>query len=215
MYYQKAIERPFSDLKKLVIGSSLFMVPYLNLILQFLGVGYFLECSRQKKLPEWTKLVKKFEHGVGAFAIAIVYLIPALLIGFITDAFNYLTAVKSIVALLSLPDFIFTLLRGITFDFTPMKIIIMLTFYFIPGALILYSKKYDFMASFDCKKLFKLTFKLKYLSAWVITLIYSVLIILAAGIISGLIPVVIPFIVQGMAFYILGVTIFALFSEVN
>ena len=143
MYYEKAIERPFTDRFKLLIGSLLYMVPWLNLLLQVFGCGYMLECAKHKKLPEWKRWEDLFLHGIFAHVIALVYLIPALVIGYLTDAASYLTAFRSFVAIITLPESVFSILQGLTFDITWMTVIVALSLYFIPAALIMYTKKYN------------------------------------------------------------------------
>jgi|SRR3989338_3866936 len=82
----KAIERPFTDFKKFMLGLLFSLIPIVN----FIAAGYELECGRlaskkQFKLPEWGGYGKLFIKGLLQFCISLIYLmIPVVLflIGF-------------------------------------------------------------------------------------------------------------------------------------
>lgn len=92
--YEMAIKRPFSDLKKLLIGIVIAMFPIIN----FASLGYAMEASpvynagkapRTKKrsrrapkaaLPEWDNVVQQWVKGLAAAAITVLYMVPAFMI---------------------------------------------------------------------------------------------------------------------------------------
>ena len=78
----KAIERPFTDFKKFMLGLLFSVIPIVN----FIAMGYELECAKtankkQFLLPEWKNYGKLFKRGLVSFCISVIYLvIPLLLI---------------------------------------------------------------------------------------------------------------------------------------
>ena len=75
--YQSAFEKPFTDIKKLLIGILFSIVPIIN----FFARGFILECSGlgktkpSKKMPEWKDFGSLFVKGLLYFIITIIYLV--------------------------------------------------------------------------------------------------------------------------------------------
>lgn len=81
--YGEAIKRPFSDVKKLLIGIAIQLIPIVN----FMVIGYQLKCARyamnkKYELPEWTEWKDLFINGLKVWIICIVYLLPGVIIGY-------------------------------------------------------------------------------------------------------------------------------------
>src|SRR3989344_4043515 len=70
-----AIQKPFTDIKKLLIGIVLSIVPIVN----FFSIGFSLESSglgrnkKSAKMPEWDEWGDYFIKGLFAFVIGLLY----------------------------------------------------------------------------------------------------------------------------------------------
>ncbi len=80
-----ALKRPFTDWKKLLVGSAFYMVPYLNLITTFFATGYTLEAAKNtignnSTLPEWRNWGELFYNGIISAVVGLVYMIPVIIL---------------------------------------------------------------------------------------------------------------------------------------
>ena len=85
--YVKALKRPFSDTKSLIIGTLLGIIPLVN----FTVIGYTLTSTGLSKehpgkdtLPEWNDYVNLFLKGLKSVLIGITLFLPAALVIFAT-----------------------------------------------------------------------------------------------------------------------------------
>lgn len=83
--YVEALKRPFSDTKKLLIGTILGIIPLVN----FTVIGYTLTSTGFTKekvgkegLPEWEDYVNLFMKGLKSVIIGIILFLPAALVLF-------------------------------------------------------------------------------------------------------------------------------------
>lgn len=83
--YLEALKRPFSDMKKLLIGIILGGIPLINLIV----VGYTLVCTgftsvkiSKDSLPEWENYGDLFMKGLMSAIIGFILFIPNSLVMF-------------------------------------------------------------------------------------------------------------------------------------
>lgn len=221
--YQQAIKRPFSDLKKLGIGFLLLVVPFVNIVTGFIVRGYQLECAKTAlkknfKLPEWKNLWLLFVRGILITVIGILYFIPAFLVALITMAAVISDRLTELVSLdaASASQFISSLLvdaSGFIAGLIITSIVIVLTIYVLPIALMHYVEKWKFSASFKIKSVFKKSFTSKYLMVFIFIIAYSVIASLIA-LIFALVPVIGPLIGVALLSFILGVTTFSVLGEV-
>jgi hypothetical protein len=84
MDFETNFKKPFTDVKKLLIGILLSIVPIVN----FLAIGYMLETARKSmkkdtSLPEWTGWGDLFVKGLLSIVIEAIYFIPAAIAGMI------------------------------------------------------------------------------------------------------------------------------------
>ena len=84
MDFETNFKKPFTDVKKLLIGILLSIVPVVN----FLAVGYMLETARKSmkkdtSLPEWEGWGDLFVKGLLSIVIEAIYFIPAAIVGLI------------------------------------------------------------------------------------------------------------------------------------
>ena len=81
--YEEALKKPFSDIKTLVIGIVLSIIPIVN---STIVTGFAIESSglsktkSSKKMPEWKNWGHLFVQGLSAVVIQIIYLLPAILV---------------------------------------------------------------------------------------------------------------------------------------
>jgi hypothetical protein len=82
MEFDKAIQKPISDWKTLLIGILLSIVP----IVSWFAKGFALECSGlgknkpSAKMPSWQGWGDLFIKGFIAWVITMIYMIPAILV---------------------------------------------------------------------------------------------------------------------------------------
>jgi len=173
--YIRAIKRPFTDYKKLIIG-LLFSVPIplVGLITNNIARGYALECGATAAkgnyvLPEWSGYKRLWTNSVVAALIGLVYTIPVLIllvvfgrqliIDYISDS-----AAFSVNALQSPVDLISN--YGIEVVFIGVVYIVIL--YFTPIATLNWVIYKKFRSAFDFKNIFKKVFTKRYFIAWTI-----------------------------------------------
>lgn len=83
--FVEALKRPFSDTKKLLIGTILGIIPIVN----FTVIGYTLTSTgftkeevNKESLPEWENYVDLFMKGLVSVIIGIILFLPAALVLF-------------------------------------------------------------------------------------------------------------------------------------
>ena len=197
--YNEAFKRPFTDWVKFIIGIVLSIIPIVN----FLTGGYQLECARtaskkKYKLPEWKEWGNLFVRGLLAAIIGIIYMLPALILftiavgsaiftGFVTQDFFSVLATSGPLVVIG--------------------IILMVIAAFIgPMGITNYAMTYKFSAGFDFKKIFKKAFSGRYFTAWLLAIIYTLIISWILGFI--------PYVGSAIASFIAGVTMMTLFGEI-
>ena len=171
--YGVAIKRPFQDVKKLIIGSFLNIIPIVNLI----ATGYVLQAAKntmnkKNELPEWEDWVNLFITGISAAAIGLIYALPgliALFIGIGSLIFGIFmgsvsaTDAASIIAAGGIPIVI--------------ALILMLAAAFIaPMAIMRFVDKGEFSAAFAFGEVTQKAFTGSYAGAWLIMLVYGIVV---------------------------------------
>ena len=169
MDFVEAIKRPFTDIKKWLIGVVLMILPVVN----FLSIGYILESGRMslkhnKKLPEWKNWGTLFVDGLLAAILGIIYMIPAFVIGFIALGSALLKIFKlkgaGLDSLLAAgPFLIIAMLIGL------------LAIYLLPAATLNWLKQGRFRGGFSFGMIFKKAFSGKYFVAWIISTIINII----------------------------------------
>ncbi len=188
-----ALKRPFTDIKKLVIGYILFIIPIVNLLVN----GYFLRCAlsamkNDYNLPEWNDWKGLFIDGVLSLGITIIYFSPLI---FLVGIFN-LYGFTSLVWL-----YVFFFLA-------------LVCSYFMPSALMNYIKTSSFNQGFVLD-VFKRTFSKEYFVTWVVALFYSAIIYVFITFVLALIPYEPVHNYLSLLFmFIVQITVFTLFGDV-
>jgi len=232
MNVSKAFNKPFSDVKKLIIGIILSLFP----IVRWFAKGYILEASdvRKKKststMPEWKNLMQYFAKGFIATVISILYMVPAILlcfitaIGFVFYLVNFYVGtiipqgtIESVVMGNATPEKLglliqqnWTPLIPAIINFTPIILLIgiltLLAYYLIPIATLNYIKTGKFEAAFRLRDVGRKAFTSSYFAVWLVATIVTILL--------TMLLVWIPVIGYGASFFIAGVFSYSLFGEV-
>ncbi|MBN1386185.1 DUF4013 domain-containing protein [Candidatus Woesearchaeota archaeon] len=195
--YAKAIQRPFSDWKKYLIGCALYVIPFLNIITGIFASGYSVMCAKSAmkkdfKLPEWDDWGGMFVKGLLLMVIGIIYMLPAMIVGAIAgftaaaaifSGENWMTALGAVGAL-----------GGVAF------LIILVTAYFLPAATMLFADKGNLGAAFEFGNVFKMALTGTYFVAWLITLLILIGVGIVVGFVSALlaVTVVLPWAISAM-----------------
>lgn len=100
----RAAKRPFTDIKSLIIGIVLMIIPIVN----FAVVGYMLKCAKTAAqgdytLPEWTDWGGLIISGIIAAVIMFVYMIPGWICIFLGGAGAVFLGDLGFIAVLLLP----------------------------------------------------------------------------------------------------------------
>jgi len=197
----RAIKRPFTDFKKLIIVSVLNIIPIIN----FFSVGYSLNCAKTAmkkdfKLPELSEWSNLWVKGLFYFIIAQIYLLPATIFYISQMGFSsYLNLVlgrgsEEVINLFGKIG-----LSNIIIFFS----IIILIWYLIPMAIMNFIDKNNFWQAFNFKVVLRKAFTWKYFFASVFLFIYTFFIIAAFMLFAGLIIVLISLLVRLSLFAIL------------
>lgn len=200
--FETAFKRPFTDIKKLVIGIVLQVIPIVNL----LALGYQLNCARTAmskdfKLPEWEDWGKLFVKGLLAMVITVIYLLPALIVLIASVGMAFFTALgargSNIIAIAMGSIGIGALLGFL---------LMLLAAYVLPAAILSYVRDDNVGSAFKFKAVSKRAFKVDYLVVWIVTTIYEITLI---AILS-----VIPIMGSAAGAFIASVTSMTAFGEV-
>ncbi len=228
--YIASLKRPFLDFKKLIIGILLSIIP----IISFIAKGYYLESSGITKtkvpldeLPKWTKFWSLFIKGLLSSIISIIYLIPSILLIVIgvllMGASQFFNTINDIVSnslmesssnsaqlFETLLKENLNVLMPFLIKLAPFLIIAVLlailAAYLIPIAILNYLSNNKFSKAFNFSIIFKKAFTSKYLGAWFLAIIISL-------IISSVLNII-PFVGGSIAFFITGVISYSIFGQV-
>lgn len=190
MDYQLAIKRPFTDLKKLIIGILLSIIPIVN----FLSIGYILESakltlSKKNNLPEWNNWGGLFWHGLLGLVISAIFMLPAIIVGVAGVGAGIL---KGLITS--------SVLEGLETG-GPMIIaaglLLLVSAYLLPAATLMFIQKWKFADAFKFGDMLKKVATSKYLVAWLVSLIL--------GLVITVILTVIPLIGTAIGSFVSGV----------
>jgi hypothetical protein len=230
--YEEALAKPFTDIKNLIIGIILSMIPIVNFTVVF---GYFLESSGlgkskpSKKLPEWKDWTYLFVKGVAVVFVTMIYLIPAAIVVSLGLALTIAQIAQVLVSASVTPEFLSQLQMGTATVpeiqavfarnwylimpeilrmapvFIAGFILAVLAGYMVPMALLNYLSKKSFGAAFDISAVMRKTFNLKYLVAWIVLIVLGILV-------SGILSVV-PLVGRAAAVFVVGVISYTIYGQ--
>ena len=209
MDFETAIKKPFTDLKKLVIGIVLMIIPIVN----FMSYGYIFETAKltikgKKTLPEWDNFGDLFVRGLLGIIIGLIYAIPVIILlivmlvvagGAFLASMTGTTVVNNALAPWT----------AMLAAFLPLAIIFLILSIFIgyitPSAILHFIKNYKFKEAFKFGSVFKKAFTGKYFKAWIVGFVISVVLSFVLSFI--------PFIGSPIAGFISGIIMFTLLGE--
>jgi hypothetical protein len=230
--YEEALMKPFTDMKKLIIGIVLSLIPIVNFTVV---TGYAIESSgvgktkQSKNMPEWKGWWHLFVKGLTAIVIKIVYLIPAI-------------AVLSIAVGLAMGDIANTLLGTVVTpeimsqmqmtDNTPQEVrnmfgqnwylvlpsiirvapifaigflLALMATFLTPIAVLNYAKNKRFSAAFDVSAVVRKALTGQYILTWLAVIIF--------GVVLGLVLSFIPFVGPAIALFVVGIIAYSLYGQ--
>lgn len=198
--YFIAFKRSFQDIRKFLIGSVLFMVPFVNLVTSVFACGYIVRCAKTSmknrfKLPEWRNWNALFIKGLLASLIVLIYLLPVVILAI----FLGFSALLQFFSGESNPPLSFLLLATLA--------VLAFTAYLTPVALLCYVDLEVFKAAFRFSLVLKKALKFSYLKAWLACVLFSAIVGVAGLLIMDLLrdTIVGPFIIVGFLCFYVGV----------
>lgn len=208
--FEKALKRPFTDFGKLAIGILLSIIPVIN----FIATGYQLNCAKtamKKKfsMPEWKNIGDMFVSGILIFVIAIIYLLPALVVGlftigtilytiFTTHMFSEFSPFKMASAVAG---------AGISmFGIFAVFLLMICGVYVCFSAILNFSARGKFSDAFQLNIVFKKAFTAEFFTAWIITLFYT-------SILTAVLAFI-PWVGDAVGSFIGGITIMTALGEI-
>lgn len=172
--YSQAIERPFTDSKKLLIGVLLSLpIPVISFVTNTVVSGYALYCGKsayegKHEMPDWQNWLNLWLKGFVAGIIRLAYLIPAI-ISFFTFAGGMITDLQNLTRFGLLTAALNFLLNPFgTYGaqaFIPWLFTV-LALYLSPIATLNYVIENKIGSAFDFHGLFKKAFTKTYFVAW-------------------------------------------------
>jgi hypothetical protein len=213
--YDVAIKKPFSDVKNLIIGILLCLIPVVN----FFALGYIVEQSKkfkEKKLSEFKGWGDLFVKGLLVVLIGIIYFLPAF--------FIILLAAASVLAVLFKSAFTMGFFTGPKMMMYNASLIgpeiirvvpwiilagmlAIVAFYVLPMAFVGFVSTGRFADAFEFGKIFRKCFSGKYLGTWLIAVLVHIFLMAAIGWIFWIGPAFVMFTT--------GVFAYTLFGQVN
>ncbi len=200
----KGFKRPFSDLKKLLIGTIIMFIPIVNIM----GYGYGLKCAESVlkkrgnyKLPKWENWGDLFVKGLIGIVIAFIYLIPLAIMAVFLFGAAALAGITLFTTGVEFTD----ILLGVGMVYMAILFVIaLIVILMIPLALMNYVKKWKFGDAFDFKTI-KKKITGRYIGIWFLSIIY-------AGILAGVLSYI-PLIGPAAATFISLVTTYTWYAE--
>lgn len=221
MSLENAIKLPFTDMKKLVIGSVIAIISYLlgayfapgNVaifmivpIVYFFVSGFQIEAAKKAfkgkfELPEWKGFGSLWTNGLKIFVITMIYLVPANIVLWLSGVEKVMSSVDPSQlkdALMSSPGTIGYLIIG--------GLLTLLTLYILPAAQLAFAKTGSLRDGFRVGNAFRKAFSGKYFINIILLGIYSMIVTIILSLI--------PYAGYPISQYIVGVTWFTGLAEV-
>ncbi|MFH1065950.1 MAG: DUF4013 domain-containing protein [Nanoarchaeota archaeon] len=206
MDFETNFKKPFTDVKKLLIGIVFSILPIIN----FFAMGYMLETAKRtmKKdpsLPEWTGWGNLFVKGLLSIVIEAIYFIPAAIVSMVILWPTMVSAMPMMMAG-QVPNFgeMIANLGSMAFGLILAGLLALFAAYVAPSAIFHYINS-GFNEAFNFGSVFKKAFSANYGMAWILFIVYSMLL--------GSLLRFIPYVGSGAATFIAGITGYSLIAE--
>lgn len=202
MSFGSALIRPYTNLKNLILGLIITLVPILN----FATTGYGLRCavSQDRRSPNWSEFGKLWVDGLLALIITIIWGIPLAIV-------TIFTLGSTFVAMLADPTAAVSALGG---GMILLVIVGLLTAYILPVALINFALN-GFGGGFAFGTIFRKAFSGQWFVKWILALIAGIIIYGIATVLQLALDftVVLPFIISVIAGFTATVTSMSILGE--
>lgn len=219
--YLENIKKPFSDIKTLIIGTILALIPIVNLLVS----GYALKVAEdtikgKNALREFAvnDIVDYIIKVILSVVIGIVYMIiPLVLIG-IGIGGAFLSALSNPAAL-SDPSALMTTFAGALgaggIFIAIGGLLGVIAALILPMAMVKWLKAGSLGAAFNIGDVVKSALTSKYIITLIVALIYSLVAGAVAAALAGLlaITVILPFIILGLANFITSVSVMSMYAQ--
>ena len=205
MTFVTALKRPFMDIKNLILGTVVTVVPIVNIALQ----GYALRCATKKgnDLPEWSGFGSLWVKGLLALVISLIWSIPLIIVA-------GLTLGGVVFDLISNPAGAADLLGSAVLGTVLTGLVGLFTAYVVPIALLNFANG-SFGDAFAFGKIFSKALTSSWLVGWVLAIFAGAIIGLVGMLLSALLAITIvgPIIVQAIAGFAASVAGWTLLGE--
>ncbi|MCC7552570.1 DUF4013 domain-containing protein [Candidatus Micrarchaeota archaeon] len=221
--FANAIKKPFSDMKNLGIGVVLGAIPIVNMLTVY---GYGINCAKhadKKSLPKWEDIVPHITTSIIAIVIALVYMIPAIIVGLFMAGPLIDTLVSSMTNMNEIMDpmVLTNMLGTIAIGIIPFVLLVLIAAFFLPLALTRYALKGKIGEAFAFGKIIKRALTGEYIITLIVYIGYAFIVGIILGILMGIlniIPVldsIIGMLLGGFGMYISYVTGYTLFGQLK
>lgn len=196
--YGRAIKRPFTDVKTLIIG---IVLSYLAILLQpvligiipaFLLAGYYLRSAetasrRDFILPEFKDWGGLLVKGIVFTIITIVYMIPALIVFILSAGLSFGAVAGGLMSgnTTSLAAAGGGMLAGMGIGFVGL-ILAIIAAYLLPIAVIRYAVEGSFGAAFHLGTVIHKALSVKYFVTWLVMGVFVSILAMIIGFVFGL-----------------------------
>ena len=214
-----AVKQPFSNMKKLGIGTILGAIPIVSMLTV---MGYALNSAKsavgKKALPEWNNWGDIIVKSLLGLVITLIYMIPALIVGAVLIGSAFIAIMTAISTGGNMAGFSFgNFMGGLMIFF----LLVLVTAFFLPAALTMYALKNKFGEAFNFGAIFKRAFTGDYIVAWIVAGVYSFVLMIIASMVSlavGMVPAIgflLAWIVTGFAAFVSYVTCYSIFGQLK
>lgn len=230
--YEEAVKKPFTDLKKLVIGIVLSIIPIVNLVV----TGFAIESSGvgkarpSKNMPEWKDWWYLFIKGLAVVVIKIIYLIPAFVVILIGVGLAVGDIVSALAGTVITPELMSQIRTGqappgelgmilrdnwylilptimrVAPIFLVGLLLAVIASFLTPMAVLNYVKNRRFSAAFDLGAVTRKALTGKYFMAWIVVIVLTIIL--------GAILALIPLVGVAIALFLISVISYSLYGQV-
>ena len=213
------LKRPFQDIKTLVIGIILGMIPFVSALTL---PGFGLRAAERtlkgdNKLPDWFENIGEvIIKSVMSIVISLIYMLPALIVLVAVIVMFAANLLGTLTAAISGGTFDYTALMAalgpMLMYFAVVIVLLLIAVFLLPSALMHYLIRSKFSAAFSFGSVIKKALTMKYIVACIFSIILYILLMIVVGILS-LIPVAGTLIGSGLMMYVIPVAEYTWFAE--
>ena len=207
MAFMDAVRRPFTDLKSLVIGIVLMAIPIVN----FLAIGYVLNCAgstmkKKNEMPKWGDWWNLFVRGIITRIIGVIFAIPLILVAILALGAAFLSGLGAYAMQTGGVASLLTGFGALGIGLVVTAIVAVIISLVGSAAIMRFvDNGYKFSAAFELSAIFKKAFTGTFFAAWLVALVYAVVVMMLLSFI--------PLIGALIAQFIVAVTMYTILAE--